>query len=99
MFHYASEMLLWLALICSWGWVDGWAAAKFLNVRFRGARRLGLMTRVGAKQTPSKFPGTACSPSGSGLGGNFLFAQFRCHIASAFPGQTTFGEIQPCVKQ
>jgi hypothetical protein len=41
MFHYASEMLLWLALICSWGWVDGWAAQKFSNVRFGGVRRLG----------------------------------------------------------
>ena len=50
MLHYASEMLLWLALICSWGWVDGCAAQKFSNVRFRGAGRLGLMTRFGAKR-------------------------------------------------
>lgn len=40
MLHYASEMLLWLALICSWVPVDGFAVPEFSSVRFGGARRL-----------------------------------------------------------
>jgi hypothetical protein len=44
-------MLLWLALICSWGPGDGCVAQKFSNVRFGGVRRLGLMTRFGAFET------------------------------------------------
>jgi hypothetical protein len=49
--HYASEMLLWLAMICSWVPVDGFAVPEFSSVRFGGVRMWGLMTRVGAKQT------------------------------------------------
>jgi hypothetical protein len=49
MFHYASEMLLWLALICSWGLGRWLGSAEVLECPLSGLGELpviGLVWRI-----------------------------------------------------